>query len=344
MKIIKIDKQNWDKGLEQSRSSYSLTGPVLDTSTHLFRELGEGELPDMDYKETALSPKSILFPQSEIMLTYTSDPASEDCNVMKEAPKKYPLRAVVGLRPYDAKAFQILKLNYDTEEYKDPYWLRAYNACTFIGLADNNPSSFDFSTSCNTGPFDEKGLDVLVVDASDHYLAKVLSEKGQAWMDKAGFDTIAEADAEAVIEEMKKNAEAKITSKISYDKIAGKTVLELFDADHWEETAFACINCGTCTYACPTCWCFDIQDEVSGSEGVRIKNWDSCMTGLFTLHGSGHNPREHAWQRTRQRFMHKLKYFADKYQDGIMCVGCGRCIRQCPANIDIREICEKMNA
>lgn len=344
MKIINIDKNSWEQGLEQTRSSYSLTGPVRDQSTHLFKELDDGEFPDMDYRETALSPKSILFPQSEVMLTYTTDKGKDDCNVMKEPSRKYENRAILGLRPYDAKSFQMLKLNFDTEEYKDPYWLNAYNACTFIGLADNTPSAFDFSTSCGTGPFDEDGLDVLLVNTGDKYLAKVLSEKGQSWMDAAGFTSEAGDTASALIEEMKNKAEAAITSTISFNKIAEKTVLELFEADHWEETAFACINCGTCTYSCPTCWCFDIQDEMKGTEGVRMKNWDSCMTGLFTMHGSGHNPREHAWQRTRQRFMHKLKYFSDKYEQGIMCVGCGRCIRQCPANIDIREIAEKMNA
>jgi ferredoxin len=41
--------------------------------------------------------------------------------------------------------------------------------------------------------------------------------------------------------------------------------------------------------------------------------------------------------------MHKLKYFVDKYETGIMCVGCGRCIRQCPVNIDIRRVCDLMN-
>ena len=75
-----------------------------------------------------------------------------------------------------------------------------------------------------------------------------------------------------------------------------------------------------------------------------MKNWDSCMFPIFTVHTTGHNPRDTKTQRVRQRFMHKLKYFVDKYQTGIMCVGCGRCVRQCPVNIDIRRVCELMNS
>jgi formate hydrogenlyase subunit 6/NADH:ubiquinone oxidoreductase subunit I len=67
------------------------------------------------------------------------------------------------------------------------------------------------------------------------------------------------------------------------------------------------------------------------------------MFPIFTVHTTGHNPRETKVQRTRQRFMHKLKYFVDKYDAGIMCVGCGRCVSLCPVNIDIRRVGELMN-
>jgi ferredoxin len=121
-------------------------------------------------------------------------------------------------------------------------------------------------------------------------------------------------------------------------------MLDLYEAPFWEEVAFSCINCGTCTYVCPTCWCFDIQDETQGKKGVRIRNWDSCMYPIFTLHASGHNPRGTKLDRVRQRFMHKLKYYVDKYENGIQCVGCGRCVQMCPVNIDIRRVCNMMNS
>ena len=343
MKFVRIAKEDWDGGLEKARAGYELIGPAKDGDSHVFKVLGKDETPDMAYRNTRVSPKWVVFPQSEVMFTYTLDEAKEDHHILKTVPAATEPRAVIGIRPFDAKAIELTKLNFDTPEYKDPFWIRNYERLTRIGLAVIDPASTDFSTSCGTGPFGEEGLDVLLADEGASYLAKVLTEKGEAFMAKAGFGAIA-ADGEATMAGMKEVAEAKITSKVAFNRIGGLSIMDLHGASFWEDLAFGCINCGTCTYACPTCWCFDIQDEVKGTEGKRMKNWDSCMTGLFTVHATGHNPREHQWERTRQRFMHKLKYFVDKYNTGLMCVGCGRCIEQCPANVDIREVCNTMNA
>ncbi len=347
MKIVKIDKTDWSAGLQRSRESYRLVGPIKGENDDFagIRELGEGEEPDLTATDTVLSPKSIVYPQSEIMFEYTTDKDSPDANLLIRPEKNYSPCAVVGIRPYDAAAFLLVRKNFDTPEYRDPYWCDAYEASTFIGLAVNRPDSTDFSTSTGSGPFSEKGLDALLVDTGDHYLAKLITEKGEAYVKAAGWKTEADPDtALKQIEEMKAVAEARISSAVAFENIRKKTILELYEADFWEDIAFSCINCGTCTYLCPTCWCFDIQDENRGTNGIRYKNWDSCMYPLFSLHGSGHNPRGTKVMRVRQRFMHKLKYFLDKYDDGIMCVGCGRCVRSCPVNIDIRRVCDIMNS
>ena len=341
MKVVRIDKKNWAKGLENLNGSYRLFGPVKDDNFHSFKEFDKGKLPDLNYFNTHLSPKSIVYPQSEAMFEYCLDERKEDHHVMKEINKDYSPRAVIGIRPCDAAAFLIVKRNFDTPEYKDPYWIKSYEATTFIGLACDNPCSTCFCTTAGRGPFHEEGLDLLLVDAGDHYFAKIITSKGENLLKAAGWDT--EVDACKQIESMKHEAEARITSFIATDKLSDKTTTDLFDAPFWEELAFACINCGTCTYVCPTCWCFDIQDEINGCSGIRMRNWDSCMYPLFTLHGSGYNPRNTKMQRVRQRFMHKLKYYVDRYDDGIQCVGCGRCIRLCPVNIDIRRVCDMMN-
>jgi sulfhydrogenase subunit beta (sulfur reductase) len=341
MTLVTIDKKNWAEGLTAAADSYRLFGPVKEKDYHQFKELEKGEMPDMDLVNTRLSPKALLFPQSEEMLEYSLDESRDDHHIMKEVARDDSPRAVVGIRPCDAKATLLVKLNFDTPDVKDPYWLAAYQATTFVGMACDTPLSTCFCTTAGCGPYHEEGLDVLVMDRGDAYLAKILTDKGKAFADAAGW-TQASDDA-AAFEAGRKAAESRIVSTVETDNLAGTELLELHGAPFWEDVAFACLNCGTCTFSCPTCWCFDIQDEVHGTSGVRTKNWDSCMFPIFTVHTTGHNPRDTKTQRVRQRFMHKLKYFVDKYDAGIMCVGCGRCVRQCPVNIDIRRVSELMN-
>lgn len=345
MKVIKIDKKEWASGLDSLSESYRLLGPAREDNYHNFKELTGGELPDLEYSNTRLAPKSMIHPQSQVMFGYSLDENQADHHIIKEIDSEYPPKVLIGIRPCDAAAFLLVKRNFDTPEYKDPYWIRAYDATIFMGFACNRPCSTCFCTTSGGGPFNETGLDLLLVDTKDHYLVKVITGRGEDLLKAGGWKTEADTDAAIKqIETMKQESEARITSSIDTDKLKEKITIELYDAPFWEDVAFPCINCGTCTYVCPTCWCFDIQDENHGNAGVRMRNWDSCMFPLFTLHGSGHNPREQKMQRVRQRFMHKLKYYVDKYDNGIQCVGCGRCVSLCPVNIDIRKVCNMMNS
>ena len=337
-------KDEWLEGIKALRSEYKVFVPVKAGDFHKFGLLEEQTVVDFDYQNTRLSPKSLVYPESERMFEFSTDENDPDYNILKEAQKDFSPQAIVGLRPCDAHGFLIVKRNFDNPEYKDPWWVRRYEASTLVGLGCNEPCGTCFCSSVGGGPFSEKGLDVLLFDLGDKYLAKPLTEKGSKLLAKMGSGSKASDEDISKAEELKKAAEGKISSKVDVSKMADKEVLKLFNAPFWEDLAFACINCGTCTFLCPTCWCFDIQDEVYQKVGDRIRNWDSCMFPLFTLHGSGHNPRSEKFQRVRQRFMHKLKYYVDKYGDGVQCSGCGRCVQFCPVNIDIRHVIELMNS
>jgi len=340
-KIIK--KEELPQFLSALKKSYEVFVPVKEKDSYSFRLLTEEEKADLDFTNTRLSPKSLLFPQSERMFEFTLDETNKDAHIVKESPKDYPPTVIVGMRPCDAKALRLVDVNFENPEFKDPWWVKRLESMTLVGLGCSQPCSTCFCTSVNCGPFNEDGLDVLLFDLGESFLARALTEKGGELLQLGGVEKDADSGLKKKADEVKTKAEKKVSSHVPTDKLKEKDVNDLFNAPFWDDVAFSCINCGTCTFLCPTCWCFDIQDEVTKKQGDRIRNWDSCMLPLFTLHASGHNPRAEKVQRVRQRFMHKLKYYVDKYGNGVACVGCGRCVRHCPVNIDIREVFKLMN-
>jgi len=338
-----IRKKELPQFLKALKKTHEVFVPVKEDGFYSFKLYPDEQGVDLAFTNTRLSPKSLVFPQSERLFEFSLDEQSKAPHILTESPKDYPPKVIVGVRPCDAKALQLMKVNFDNPEFRDPWWVKHLESMTLIGLGCSQPCATCFCTSVGCGPFNEEGMDVLLFDLGEDLVARALTERGAQLLRQGGVDTEASAELQAQADELKLEAEKKISSHVPTDKLRDKDVNDLFDAPFWEDVAFACISCGACTFLCPTCWCFDIQDEVTKKEGDRIRNWDSCMFPLFTLHASGHNPRAEKVQRVRQRFMHKLKYYVDKYDNGVACVGCGRCVRHCPVNIDIREVFRLMN-
>jgi len=344
MSEIYIAKGKLPGFVEGLMGRYRVYGPVFQGQYHEFAPLKAAEDIDLTYLNTRMSPKGLFHPQAERMFVYSLAKDDPQAGILKEAPKDFSPRVILGIRPCDAKAFRLDDANFDAGSIQDPWWVERRKTTTLVGLACNSPCSTCFCTSVGTGPFGTAGLDVLLVDTGDGYMAQAVSDKGRELLADASQAEEGSQDMAGKAAELKKAAESSLGKVLDVDPIARKDMMELFNASFWDEVQFACINCGTCTFLCPTCWCFDIQDEVSAESGDRIRLWDSCMFPLFTLHGSGHNPRSQKLQRVRQRFMHKLKYYQDKYKSGVACVGCGRCVKACPVNIDIRQVARMMSA
>ncbi len=338
MKILSKDKvKNFVKELSKKFEVY---GPVKNGF-----EVDWARIEDKDvlfeFKNSSLSPKSFFFPQTECMMNFKNDSRDPEGMIMEPEPELKGKRALLNIRPCDAKAFSLLdKVFMKDEASLDIYWKDKREKTILIGLACNEPCSTCFCTSVGCGPFSEEGLDILTVDLGDKVLLKGISEKGKSLINS--FEPASEEDIKRS-EEIKNSSESLISSKIKMNNILNKEVLEVYELSIWDRIYETCLNCGACTFYCPTCHCFDIQDETQGDYGRRIRNWDTCMSWLFTQHASGHNPRGTKKDRVRQRFMHKFKYIPFKLNGEIGCVGCGRCIVRCPVNIDVREVVNLMN-
>lgn len=279
----------------------------------------------LDALQTALGAKETAFPRAERLLSYRMAPGRVE---LEGAKPEVPPTVLFGVRPCEAAAFASLDavFNWDT---RDAFFNARMAQLTVVGVSCTQADAACFCTSVGGGPGATKGSDLLLTPLADGtFLAEVLTEKGRALRDLApSAFAPGDADKEARLATLP----AAFDAGALREKLGG-----LFEHPLWAEQSLRCIGCGACAYVCPTCACFDLQEEADRRAGQRLRTWDSCGFVQFTLHASGHNPRETQGQRWRQRVYHKLKYFPERFGFP-MCVGCGKCSRACPADMNLKE-------
>lgn len=279
---------------------------------------------------TLLPPKSLMLPQSEVLFKYQNGDFLPP-NLGEET------RIILGIRPCDARAISLLDSVFDKKPYVDPYWKSRRDHTILIGIGCSNPCSTCFCTSTGSGPFDKSGLDVLITELKDVYAIEVISTKAK----KLFLDQVPlEKDNVGNLNTIQKDAVNKIPAVFETDGIRDK-LYGMFESNYWQKISESCLGCGVCTFLCPTCFCFDIVDEAQ--RGERVRNWDTCMFRVYSQEASGHNPRPTRGERTRQRLMHKFAYWLEQI-DQFGCVGCGRCVQNCPVGLDIREMVRQAQA
>jgi len=280
-----------------------------------------------DYIVSNQSPKFVAFPKIEKILDFSI--SQEGIRQEGTQLAAFPPVVVLGCRPCDADGFDSLTAIFNWD-YKDELYNERLKRTTLISISCAQKDDYCFCTSVKGHPGSTRGSDILLTrfDGGD-YLAEIVTEKGKALTEK--YAALFEADPG--IEKDKFLAEVK--PRFEVEGLVQKC-MGMFEHPVWIEQSLRCIGCGACAYVCPTCACFDIQDEAAVSKGERIRCWDSCGFGLFTIHTSGHNPREVQSQRWRQRVLHKFSYMPERL--GVIgCVGCGRCSRACPVDMNLSE-------
>jgi len=284
----------------------------------------------LEQVQTAQSPKMAIFPRVEELFSFHS--ADGRVELRERNLDALPETVVFGLRPCDAAAFAALKAIF-TWDSPDSLFSARLARTTIVGIACSRADADCFCTSVGGSPGGVEGSDILLTAMGQgDYLAEIVSARGREMRQSAGalFGTAANTDKESCL--------ANVQAVFDSAAVASALARLFDDAAFWEEQSRRCIGCGACAYVCPTCACFDIQDEggASGGSGRRLRCWDSCGFGVFTLHTSGHNPRPLQSQRWRQRLMHKFAYMPER-QHVLGCVGCGRCSRACPVDMNILE-------
>ncbi|MDN5346788.1 MAG: hypothetical protein PWP65_352 [Clostridia bacterium] len=285
---------------------------------------GKGKLT-LGQGNSVLPPKDLFFPRTETMYRYQRSGGALSLEEVVENEKQI----LVGIRSCDARSIALLDDVFLTKGYVDEFYRRRRENTLIVALACNVAQDTCFCTSFGIDPGRAEGVDIQVWEVDGSYILEAGTEKGRellgqapALLMEAGEGGLPEAPACNLKVDL-----AGVTEKLQ----------QMFEHPFWAQICRKCLGCGLCTYLCPTCHCFDIQSENRGDSGIKFRCWDSCMFSEYTRMAGGHNPRPSKKERVRNRFLHKLQYFPERYGK-FGCVGCGRCLSYCPVNMDITRI------
>lgn len=333
--MYKIAKENLPALFQCIAKEQELYLPVKKSGQTNFAAWDETVEVDLDTLKTVKSPKDAFFPQSENL--YTVQKEGKKLSIEPETLKEQKF-VVFGMKACDVQGVKVLD-NVFLSEPVDTFYAARREHGTIVAMACHEPEESCF---CKVFRIDgaNPDADVAVWMIEEELYWKALTEKGEALTASVKELLVEDSDIEKI--EAAKNAIHAIIEKLPYSNLSlegwNKEALEdRFDSPVWESLYKPCLACGTCTFVCPTCQCYDIKDYDTGHGVQRYRCWDSCMYSDFTMMAHGNN-RTSQMQRFRQRFMHKLVYYPANNNGMYSCVGCGRCVEKCPASLNIVKV------
>lgn len=334
--MLKISKSKLDELFKSISAEMALYVPSVKNDASEFVLYGDDVVPALDILNTTTPAKSLFFPQSETIVGFKT--SGKNIEIF-EQPKADAPFVVYGMRACDACSIEkVLDRVFLSEPFDEFYKSRRDNGI-MITAACAEPEETCFCSSFGIDAAECRYGDVTTWTVGEDVYFASNTEKGQQFIDK--FASMFTDGSEDEVNEFKANAKNIMAqlplSQLSLDGWGAGKTNEKFSSPEWAEMASSCLGCGTCTFVCPTCQCYDIRDYDTGHGVQRYRCWDSCMYSDFTLMAHG-NSRKTQTERFRQRFMHKLVYFPDNNDGEFSCVGCGRCLAKCPMSLNIVKV------
>lgn len=305
-------------------------GPVIGVQAkdgrYAFGNLGSASDLRLDYDVTILPPKKYFLPQKEELVRFSG---GEYESVIDAKPF-----VLLGVHPYDMVAIGQMDKVFSADNRDENYLARREQA-TIVVCDIQTMSENIFASAVGTATAAE-GCDARITKVGDGYVIESQTEKGDQLME--GLANAPDADDVTVAQRAqlwKDNASMMSRHELRVDPKELPAILEeAYDHPVWDEKAAKCFSCGSCNLVCPTCYCFDVQDDVNWDlkSGSRCRAWDGCMLTDFATVAGNHNFRKNRADRYRHRYYRKAKYIPEKIGE-LSCVGCGRCVTACVSKI-----------
>lgn len=313
-------------------------GPVVLFKHWSADELGACSDVNTLLRRSTMSPKENVIPKSEVLYHFKGTKDELDLSKIHqelEVPTDVHSTVLFGGRPCDARGFLELDKPYIQGPFVDPYYKARRDLLCIVTQACSNALSTCFCNWIGSHPATTDGSDILFTPIGEGFLFVAVTEKGTALLEKSGFSAASD-DHIAAATKVHEKTRSELAPDSDYKNVPEKVASRFNDEAFWLKETEKCLSCGACTFLCPTCQCFNITDEGNQLVGKRLRSWDGCMNPNFTMEASGHNPRMDRAKRYRNRIGHKFSY--GRKDKDFSCVGCGRCVRSCPAHLDIRTV------
>lgn len=239
--------------------------------------------------------------------------------------------AVIGAKACDLAALKLQDQHFLEGEFVDPGYQAKRQGLFIIAVNCSHAASTCFCASTGDGPECETGFDICLTELEEGFLVEVGSDYGEKIVQTLNLRTVtpeqsheAERQTARVIE-----SQSRELQPITLNQLQSKRF-----HPQWDDIAERCLACGNCTMVCPTCFCHRHHEEpkLDGKSSEHVREWDSCFG---ESHGqlAGFQVRKTVIQRYQQWMIHKLDTWHEQYERS-GCVGCGRCMSWCPAEID----------
>ncbi|RMI33542.1 4Fe-4S dicluster domain-containing protein [Nocardia stercoris] len=245
--------------------------------------------------------------------------------------------AFLGVRGCDLAAIATLRSVLGAGRHPDPDFVRRDDGLFVVAVDCTEPGELCFCASTGTGPGAGPGYDLALTEQLDEaghrFLVTTGSDAGAAILEQLPARPATAAEITGARDAIE--AAGRCQHRALPDRDLPELLRDSRESPHWEEVANRCLACGNCTMVCPTCFCTATEDvtDLTGADAERRQRWASCFEIDFSyVHGG--SVRQSGASRYRQWLTHKLGTWQEMH-DSAGCVGCGRCIAWCPAEIDL---------